>query len=78
MNLLEQPQVVCTSKLWYQSFFRGHFKVFVHNWQYICQYSINFKDSCTKNVMFLMLNIYVGKCLSYEDQQRSQLHATVI
>ena len=27
MNTLEQPQVVCTMKLWYQFFFRGHFRV---------------------------------------------------
>ena len=48
MNTLEQPQVVCTIKLWYQLFFSGHFRVgegncivsqknevCVHNWQYL-------------------------------------------
>ena len=30
MNLLEQPQVVFTIKLWYQLFFRGHFRVGVY------------------------------------------------
>ena len=65
MNLLEQPQVVCKIKLWYQLFFRGHFRVggvvygitrkievCVHNWQYLCQYSISFNDSCTKTLCF--------------------------
>ena len=49
MNLLEQTQVVCTIKLWYQLFFMRHFRVggvlygitrkhevCVHNWQYLC------------------------------------------
>ena len=27
MNLLEQPQIVFTIKLWYQLFLRGHFRV---------------------------------------------------
>ena len=28
-------------------------KLYVHNWQYICQYSINFKDSCTKTLLMI-------------------------
>ena len=30
MYLVKQPQVVCTIKLWYQLFFRGHFRVGVY------------------------------------------------
>ena len=42
MNLLEQPQVVCTINLWYHYFFRGHFRVGVYcivsqeNLKYVC------------------------------------------
>ena len=55
MNILEQHQVVCTIKLWYQKIFMGNFRVggcinytiseiglCIHNCQYLCQYAINF------------------------------------
>ena len=43
MDILEQHQVVCTMKLWYQKIFMGNLKE-GHNCQYICQYAINFRD----------------------------------
>ena len=57
MNHLEQPQLVCTIKLWYQLFFRGHFRVGG------VLYGITRKiEVCVhQNVMFLMINIHIEK-----------------
>ena len=61
MDILEQHQVVCTMKLWYQIIFMGDFKqggctdgitsrigICIHTCQYLCQYAINFKDHSIK------------------------------
>ena len=55
--ILDQHQVVCTIKLWYQKIFMDNFKeggcidgitpkigICLHNCQNLCQYWINFKD----------------------------------
>ena len=65
MNLLEQTPGSVYNQIMVSIIFRGHFRVggvlygitrktevCVYNWQYFCQYSINFKDSGTDTLCF--------------------------
>ena len=84
MDILEQHQVVCTIKLWYQKIFMGNFKegacidgttskigICTHNCQYLCQYAIFFKILALKRNGFKGLCLckkILQQCLSYEGQ----------
>ena len=89
MNLLEQPQVVCTIKLWYQLFFRGRFGVGgITRKIEVCVIIGNIFVNTQSILMIVAPKRYVFndyykyrkillQCLSYEGQQRSQPHVTV-
>ena len=86
MDILEQRQVVCTIKLWYQKIFMVDFKeggVLMVKLEYVCIIANIFVN--TQSILKIPASKRDGfeglclckkilqQCLSYEDQWRSQL-----